>query len=107
MDRRHKWDCVHAVGGFAVPYGIELVVDGSPVPSPCSWLSCRLGVLAYARQAGPHSGPFYGLYLLLIAGLTGMTVTGDGILYVFLELASLPSYALVGFLRTTVTPSRR
>nr|WP_255355515.1 hypothetical protein [Haloarcula sp. CBA1115] len=31
----------YAVGGFAAPYGIELVVDGLSGPSPCSWPSCH------------------------------------------------------------------
>ncbi|RLN01636.1 monovalent cation/H+ antiporter subunit D family protein [Haloarcula sp. Atlit-7R] len=86
----------YAVGGFAAPYGIELVVDGLSGAVAVLVAVVSLGVLAYARQAGPHSGPFYGLYLLLVAGLTGMTVTGDVFnLYVFLEITGLAAYGLV------------
>ncbi len=50
----------YAVGGFAAPYGIELVVDGLSGAVALLVAVVSLGVLAYARQAGPHSGPFYG-----------------------------------------------
>ena len=86
----------YAVGGFAAPYGIELVVDGLSGAVALLVAVVSLGVLAYARQAGPHSNSFYGLYLLLVAGLTGMTVTGDVFnLYVFLEITGLAAYGLV------------
>ncbi len=86
----------YAVGGFAAPYGIELVVDGLSGAIALLVAVVSLGVLAYARQAGPHSNAFYGLYLLLVAGLTGMTVTGDVFnLYVFLEITGLAAYGLV------------
>jgi multicomponent Na+:H+ antiporter subunit D len=86
----------YAVGGFAAPYGIELVVDGLSGAVALLVAVVSLGVLAYARQAGPHSSAFYGLYLLLVAGLTGMTVTGDVFnLYVFLEITGLAAYGLV------------
>ncbi|WP_336357742.1 monovalent cation/H+ antiporter subunit D family protein [Haloarcula sp. CGMCC 1.6347] len=86
----------YAVGGFAAPYGIELVVDGLSGAVALLVAVVSLGVLAYARQAGPHSNAFYGLYLLLVAGLTGMTVTGDVFnLYVFLEITGLAAYGLV------------
>jgi len=86
----------YAVGGFAAPYGIELVVDGLSGAVALFVAVVSLGVLAYARQAGPHSSAFYGLYLLLVAGLTGMTVTGDVFnLYVFLEITGLAAYGLV------------
>ncbi|MDS0222162.1 monovalent cation/H+ antiporter subunit D family protein [Haloarcula sp. S1AR25-5A] len=86
----------YAVGGFAAPYGIELVVDGLSGAVALLVAVVSLGVLVYARQAGPHSNSFYGLYLLLVAGLTGMTVTGDVFnLYVFLEITGLAAYGLV------------
>ena len=40
--------------------------------------------------------PFYSVYLLLVSGLMGMLVTADMFnLYVFLEISSLSSYALI------------
>ena len=86
----------YVVGGFEVPYGIELVVDGLAATVLLLVAAVSLGVLAYARRAGPRSNPFYAVYLLLVAGLSGMTVTGDLFnMYVFLEITGLAAYALV------------
>ena len=65
----------YAVGGFALPYGIELVVDGLSLSVVALISAISLGVLAYARHAGPHENTFYSQFLLLVTGLTGMTVT--------------------------------
>ncbi|TKX55208.1 monovalent cation/H+ antiporter subunit D family protein [Halorubrum sp. SP3] len=86
----------YAVGGFAAPYGIELVADGLTILLVALVSAVSLGVLAYARHAGPHANTFYSQFLLLVAGLSGMTVTGDVFnLYVFLEITGLAAYGLV------------
>jgi len=86
----------YEVGDFAAPYGIELVVDGLSASIVLLIGVVALGVLAYARRAGPRSNAFYSQYLLLVAGLSGMTVTGDVFnLYVFLEITGLAAYGLV------------
>ncbi len=83
-------------GGFEAPFGIELVVDGLSATMVVLVAVVGLGVLGYARTAGPRTNAFYATYLLLIAGLTGMSVTGDVFnLYVFLEITGLTAYALV------------
>ncbi|QLG64073.1 monovalent cation/H+ antiporter subunit D family protein [Halorarum salinum] len=86
----------YAVGDFELPFGIELVVDGLTASMIVLVAVVALGVLAYARTAGPRSNGFYATYLLLVAGLSGMSVTGDVFnLYVFLEITGLTAYALV------------
>ncbi|MFC3478664.1 monovalent cation/H+ antiporter subunit D family protein [Halobacterium litoreum] len=86
----------YVVGGFEVPYGIELVVDGLSATMLVLIGAVSLGVLAYSRRAGPRSNPFYAVFLLLVAGLTGMSITGDLFnMYVFLEITGLAAYALV------------
>jgi len=87
---------VHHAGGFAPPFGIELAVDGISALLVVLVAVVSLGVLAYARHAGPRGGAFYGLYLLLVGGLSGMSVTADLFnLYVFLEITGLAAYGLV------------
>ncbi|MFP4188666.1 MAG: proton-conducting transporter membrane subunit, partial [Halobacteriales archaeon] len=55
-----------------------------------------LGTLGYTRTAGPRSNSFYSGYLLLTAGLIGVTVTADVFnLYVFIEITGLAAYALI------------
>lgn len=86
----------YVVGGFTAPFGIELVIDGLSATMVVLVAAVSLGVLGYARTAGPRSNPFYATYLLLVAGLTGMSVTGDVFnMYVFLEITGLAAYALV------------
>ena len=86
----------YAVGDFTIPYGIELLVDGLSASMVVLVAVVALGVLAYARRAGPRSSRFYSTYLLLVTGLTGMSVTGDAFnMYVFLEITGLTAYALV------------
>ena len=56
-------------------------------------LYSRTRVLAETPNKVPH---YYILYLLLVAGLAGMTITNDAFnLYVLLEISSLTSYALI------------
>ena len=84
------------VGNVPEPFGIVLVVDPLSAPFVALTAVIGLGVLGYTRRAGPRSGPFYSLYLLLVAGITGVCITADVFnLYVFLEISGLASYALV------------
>ncbi|WP_276259755.1 complex I subunit 5 family protein [Haloglomus litoreum] len=84
------------VGNIPAPFGIRLVVDALSAPFVLLVAVVALAVLGYTRVAGPRSAPFYGLYLLLVAGLTGVCLTADLFnLYVFLEISGLASYALV------------
>ena len=86
----------YVVGGFTAPFGIELVIDGLSATMAVLVAVVALGVLGYARRAGPRSNAFYATYLLLVAGLTGMSITGDVFnMYVFLEITGLAAYALV------------
>ena len=78
-------------GGWAPPWGIEYVID--PLSGGLAALVSFFGflVLIYASpflapKAGKEKGYFYTLYLLCVAGLLGMAVTGDVFnLYVFLK----------------------
>ena len=86
----------HAVGGYPAPYGIELVGDGLSAPVVALIAVVALGVVAFARTAGPRRNSFYSAYLLLVGGLMGVSVTGDLFnMFVFLEITGLATYALV------------
>ena len=89
------------LSGWEPPVGIEYVVD--EVAAFVSLVVTSVSLLAVIstrrwalRESGDRIGVFYGLVLLLLAGLTGIVVTGDLFnLFVFLEIASLAAYALV------------
>ncbi|WP_435333249.1 proton-conducting transporter transmembrane domain-containing protein [Haloarchaeobius sp. TZWWS8] len=84
------------VGGFDSRFGIVLVADGLSAPFVVLVSAVSFSLLVYTRREGPHSNTFYSLYQLLVAGLTGVCLTGDAFnLYVFLEISGLAAYALV------------
>ena len=93
----------YELGGWAVPWGIEYRVD----PVDAFVLVVVAGIAAvtmpFARAsvgaeiAAAQHHLFYCVYLLALAGLLGVTITGDAFnLFVFLEIASLSAYVLVG-----------
>ena len=93
----------YELGGWAVPWGIEYRVD--VVNGFVLLIVAGIGAAAlpFARASVTFEIPadrhhlFYAAYLLAIAGLLGIVITGDAFnLFVFLEISSLASYALVG-----------
>lgn len=91
----------YSVGAWTAPIGIEFVLD--PLAGFMTVLITFIGVLgliyaprSLAREAPGRTMLAYPAILLLLAGLTGMAVTGDLFnLYVFLEIAALAAYALL------------
>ncbi len=92
----------YAFSGWAAPIGIEWVADG--MASVVMGVLCPLALicLVYAGPVSPPSlgnrvVPYYTLILLLIAAITGIVFAADLFnVFVFLEVAALAGYALVG-----------
>lgn len=89
------------LGGWKPPLGIEYVVDmvAGFVVTIITGLAL-LSIIATRRivfrDEYGKPGTFYALICLLLAGLTGVVLTGDLFnLFVFMEIASLAGYALV------------
>jgi multicomponent Na+:H+ antiporter subunit D len=92
----------YELGGWPSPYGIEYRVDvlSGFVLAFVSFIGAMV-----ATMSGPslrHELPlekhylYHVLFLLCLAGLLGITVTGDLFnVFVFLEISSLSSYALI------------
>ena len=92
----------YAMGGWAPPLGIGYTVDPlnalllvlisgmAAIVMPAARLGIGVEVAPRARRL------FYTLALLALTGMLGIVITGDAFnLYVFLEISSLASYALV------------
>jgi multicomponent Na+:H+ antiporter subunit D len=80
-----------------IGYATELQADGFSGVIVLLDSLVALGALAYTRTAGPRGNGFYSGYLLIVAGVIGITLTGDLLaLYLFLFVLSLATYALVG-----------
>jgi multicomponent Na+:H+ antiporter subunit D len=91
----------YRLGGWPPPFGIEYVIDhfNGLVLVTVSFVSLLAAIFAKqsVEQELPHKMvQFYTLFVLLVTGLLGMTVTGDAFnLYVLLEIAALTGYALI------------
>ncbi|MFN4338975.1 monovalent cation/H+ antiporter subunit D family protein [Parvibaculum sp.] len=90
------------MGGWAPPIGIEYRVDILNAFVLLIVSGSAALVLPYARSSVAAEIPaerqalFYTAFLLCVAGLLGVTITGDAFnVFVFLEISSLATYALV------------
>jgi multicomponent Na+:H+ antiporter subunit D len=99
--RPYNHTLVYKMGGWEPPFGINLVLDGLShllllTISVVAFLA-TLYSIAYMRRY-TAKGKYYTLFLLMLAGMNGVVLTGDLFnLYVFLEIAAVASYALVAF----------
>jgi len=92
---------VYKVGGWIPPIGIAMVLDSLSV-----FMLVTVNVIAFLvtiysisyMEKYTDKWKFYTLFLLMLAGMNGIIITGDLFnLFVFLEIASIASYALVAY----------
>lgn len=92
----------YALGGWAPPSGIEYVIDGANTPILILVSAVALIVAVYSRRSieaelePRRIALVYSCFCLVLTGLLGITATGDAFnAFVFLEISSLSSYALI------------
>jgi len=91
----------YKMGGWPPPWGISYHIDHLNalvlvVVSLVSFVNLPATYRYVHRDFADRTGPFYALYVLMVAGLLGIVVTGDAFnLYVLLEIAALTGYALI------------
>ena len=92
---------VYKVGKWPIPLGINLVLDGLSI-----LMLLTISVVSFAAmlfsakymEQYTAKPKYLSLFLLMVAGMNGVVLSGDIFnLFVFLEVASIASYALVGF----------
>jgi multicomponent Na+:H+ antiporter subunit D len=93
---------IYALGGWAAPWGIEYRVDMVSayvllIVSGIGALVTPYALLSVRREVGEkQESLLYSALLLCLAGLLGITITGDVFnLFVFLEISSISAYALI------------
>lgn len=96
---------VYYAGGWepinGIPVGIAMVMDGLTVLmliiiNVVAFLVTIYSVSYMTRYT--DKGKYYTLFLLMLAGLNGVVLSGDMFnLFVFMEIAAIASYALVAF----------
>ncbi|TVQ38191.1 MAG: monovalent cation/H+ antiporter subunit D family protein [Wenzhouxiangella sp.] len=90
-------------GNWPPPIGIEYRVDAANafvalLVSGMATLALLWAPISVNREVPKRQGPFYALFLLALSGLLGITLTGDAFnVFVFLEISSLATYALVAY----------
>ena len=92
----------YAMGSWPAPYGIVLEVDSFSallllLITGASTLALAGGRYLIEQQIADDRIPYYfAAWLLALAGLCGIVVTGDAFnIFVFMEISSLASYILV------------
>jgi multicomponent Na+:H+ antiporter subunit D len=92
----------YAMGGWPAPYGIEFVISGFNVPIQLLVSAVAVVVAVYSRRSvaaevdARRIPLLYTCMCLVLAGLLGITATGDAFnAFVFLEISSLSTYALI------------
>ena len=97
----------YSLGNWEVPYGIEYRVD--PLGAFVALLVALMGslVITFAPASLEREIPqrqhylFCAMYLLCLTGMLGIPLTGDIFnLFVFLEISSLSTYALISLGRS-------
>jgi multicomponent Na+:H+ antiporter subunit D len=92
---------VYKLGGWIPPIGICMVLDGltSFMLVTVNLVSFLVTIYSISyMERYTDKWKFYTLFMLMLAGMNGIIITGDFFnLFVFLEIASIASYALVAF----------
>ena len=92
---------VYLLGGWRAPIGINLVLDGMSammlmIISVIVFASSLYSIEYMKRYTSKLR--YYALFMMAVAGMNGVVLSCDLFnLYIFMELASVASYALVGF----------
>lgn len=91
----------YRLGGWPPPVGINFVIDHLNglilvVIAIVGFVAAVYSGRGVAEELPEKITSFYTLYILLVSGLLGMTVTGDTFnLYVLVEISALTGYALI------------
>lgn len=92
----------YALGGWDAPLGIELKIDALTALMLLILTGSASLVSFYALKsvekeiADGKQVLFYTAFLLVVAGLIGISITGDAFnVFVFLEISSLSTYAII------------
>lgn len=98
----HEGTILYELGGWAPPWGIEYRIDTvnafvTLIVASIAAITLPYALLSVEREIPAAKIPlFYSALLLCLTGLLGITQTGDIFnIFVFLEISSLASYALI------------
>jgi len=96
------------IGGWPVPLGINLVIDGLSFFFCALVIGIGLLILLYSMGIYLYARRYYSLLLIAFSGILGIILTRDIFnMYVFFEILAVASYVLITYKRKprTVTAS--
>jgi multicomponent Na+:H+ antiporter subunit D len=92
---------LYKAGGWVPPVGILMAVDSLTTFMLVTVNLVALPVVIYSfgyMKRYTDEWKFYTLFMLMLAGMNGIIITGDMFnMFVFLEISAIASYALVAF----------
>lgn len=95
-------ETLYRMGNWRAPYGVEFILDGFSsmmliVVNLIAFLASMFSV-EYIEKFYTSKLRYYSLFLLIVTGMNGTILSGDLFnMFIFLEVALVSSYALVGF----------
>jgi multicomponent Na+:H+ antiporter subunit D len=102
VDVRAGGVLTYDMGGWPPPFGIELRIDALNalvllLTTGSAALALLCGERSLAREIDDSRKPlFFAAWLIALAGLSGIAVTGDAFnVFVFMEISSLATYILI------------
>lgn len=95
---------VEIIAGWKAPWGIDLVYDAFSgfIASLMTIMGLLIWIYTYRfkKVDDEPALKFYILFLMMVAGSIGITITGDVFnMFVFLEIVGITSYSLTAFYR--------
>jgi formate hydrogenlyase subunit 3/multisubunit Na+/H+ antiporter MnhD subunit len=89
----------YALGGWPEPLGIALVMDGFAFISVLLILTVSLLVAVHVLgEKKEYGASFFFFFLLLVAGMTGVALTGDLFtMFVSFEIVAIAAYVLIAW----------
>jgi multicomponent Na+:H+ antiporter subunit D len=99
---QHQGVVTYEIGSWPAPWGIEYRIDALSAFVLVLVAGVAAVVLPYCRRSVEAEIPpeqhylFYAIFTLCLAGLLGITATGDAFnIFVFVEISALASYVLI------------
>jgi formate hydrogenlyase subunit 3/multisubunit Na+/H+ antiporter MnhD subunit len=88
----------YSMGGWSEPLGIALYLDGLAWTASVMGAVVGLCALLFSFGEKRYESDFYFLFLMLLAGMEGVILTGDLFnMFVFIEIVSISSYLLIAY----------
>lgn len=88
----------YALGGWAEPYGIQLMLDGIAWLSSALTCLIALAVATFSLGTGRYGGRYFFFLLMMVTGMFGVAMTGDLFsMFIFFEIIAVSVYVLIAW----------